>query len=153
MTKDRILGMLSISVSILMISLNCLTVDPTIRMEGDPGPRIFPYMAAAMFGIAGLILAARKQQGPEKVYLRSEQWKRLFHLFVVLCGYIFLIWAIGFNLSTSILLFTVSSMFAKGQNVSAKQRSIYSVAMTVMIYIIFRYGLKISLPKGLLNLV
>lgn len=153
MTRDRILGVLSVIVSILMALLNFLTVDPTIRMEGDPGPRVFPYMAATMFGIAGLILIVRKQQEPEKIYLRSEQWKRLFHLFAVLCGYIFLIWVIGFNLSTTALLFVVSTMFAKGQNVSVKQKIIYSIATTIMIYIIFKYGLKISLPKGLLNLI
>lgn len=153
MTKDRILGLLSIGMSVIIAIFNFLTVDPTIRMEGDPGPRIFPYMTAAMFGISGFILLIRKQKEPEKIYLNAEQWKRLFRLFAVLCVYIFLIWSIGFNLSTAVLLFTVSTMFAKGKNVPVWQRLVYSVAMTIIIFAIFRYGLRIALPKGLLNLI
>lgn len=153
MTKDRIMGLISMILAVLIVVGTVLTVDPSIRMEGDPGPRIFPYMTAAMFGLSGLILFLRQAKEPDKVYLTSEQWGRLFKLFAVLCGYIFLIWLIGFNLATAVLLFAVSTMFAKGQNVSVKQRIIYAVAMTVIIYVIFRYGLKISLPKGLLNLI
>ena len=153
MTKDRIMGLISMGMGALIAVLNFLTVDPTIRMEGDPGPRIFPYMTAVMFGVAGLLLFLRKQKAEEKVYLTKEQWRRLFYLFSVLCGYILLIWVIGFSIATLILLFVVSTMFAKGQNVSVKQRIIYSIVMTIIIYMIFKYGLKISLPKGLLNLI
>ena len=153
MTKKRILGIIGVCLCVLIAVLNYLTVDATIRMKGDPGPRIFPYMTAIMFGVTGLILLFEKPEEQEKVFLKPDQWKRLFVLFFVLCIYIGVIWLIGFNLATMLMLFAVSTMFAKGQNVSLKQRAAYSILMTVIIFLVFRFGLKIYLPKGLLNLI
>ena len=119
MTKDRILGIVSVAFSILLAALTYFTVDPKIRMAGDPGSQIFPYGTA-------LILA--------------------------FCGYVLLIWLLGFLLATMVMLFVVSTMFAKGKGIPTVQRVIYSVVMTVLIYVIFRYGLKVLLPSGKLNL-
>lgn len=153
MSKDKILGMISIVVAALIAVMTALTVDPIIRIQGDPGARIFPYMSAVLFAVPGLVLLLRKQEGEERIHLKPEQWKRLFILFGVMCAYVVLIWLVGFILATAVMLFVVSSMFAVGKNISLVQRLLYSAATTVAVYVIFRYGLKIYLTKGLLDLI
>lgn len=152
MTKDRILGIVSVAFSILLAALTYFTVDPKIRMAGDPGSQIFPYGTALIFALAGICLVARKPVDEERVFLTGAQWKRLFSLFLAFCGYVLLIWLLGFLLATMVMLFVVSTMFAKGKGIPTVQRVIYSVVMTVLIYVIFRYGLKVLLPSGKLNL-
>lgn len=150
MKKDKILGLLSIGMAIVLLILTLFTVDSKIRIEGDPGPRMFPYIISGMFGLSGIVLLCRKDPGKDKVYLTREEWKRLLILFGVLCAYILVIYLLGFVIATCALLYVVSRMFAEGKNVKKLSCIIFAVATTAIIYFAFRYGLKVYLPNGLI---
>ncbi|MGH0053441.1 MAG: tripartite tricarboxylate transporter TctB family protein [Sphaerochaetaceae bacterium] len=147
MTKDRVLAGISLCLGILMFVLTFFTVDPTIRIEGDPGPQFFPYVCASIFILFGIILAMRKspEEIEKKPFLTKIQWIKLFSLLGVLGIYILLIAFAGFCIGTCILLFVVSSMFAYGKNVSIYKRGIYSILVTVVMYLLFRVALKVYL--------
>ena len=148
MTKDRILGIISVSFACLLAALTYFTVDPRIRIAGDPGSQIFPYGAAILFALAGARLIMRRPAEEEKIFLTGMQWKRLFTLFLAFGGYVFLIWLAGFLIATMVMLLGISTMFAKGKDIPLMQRILYAIGMTVLIYVIFRYGLKVLLPSG-----
>ena len=152
MTKDRLLGIIALIVAALIAVLTMLTVDPTIRIQGDPGARIFPYGIALLLVLTGLRLVTRRGEGEWEVFLSRQQWGKLLELFAVMCGYVFLVWLLGFNIATFFLLFVVSSMFSRGQKVPLWHRLLYSLVMAAAIYVVFHFGLKVFLPTGIINL-
>jgi hypothetical protein len=150
MNKNRLLGFICIIAGIIIILLTALTVDKRIRMAGDPGPTIFPYISAGIFIVSGLSLLVRKEDETDKVFLTRDQWGRLFLLFGVLCIYILIIYLAGFSVGTFCMMFVVSTMFAKGQGIAIWKRIVYALVMTLIIWAIFRYGLKVLLPSGII---
>ncbi len=152
MTRDRLLGIVSVLFAVLIAGLTFFTVDPKIRIAGDPGSQIFPYGAALIFALAGSRLIMRKAAKKDPIFLTAGQWKRLFILFFAFAVYVFLIWLIGFLTATMIMLFGISTMFASKKGVPLTQRILYAVGMTLVAYGIFRYGLKVMLPSGIIGM-
>lgn len=152
MKRDRILGIGAVIFGIVVALMTRFTVDHTIRVAGDPGAHVFPYITAVIFLLAGVSLIVRKQEGEDKVFMTKEQWVRLFTLFGVLVGYIVLIYFVGFSIATFVMMFTISMMFARGQNVAVWKVALYALVATLCVWALFRYVLRVFLPKGLLNL-
>lgn len=86
MTRDRLLGIVSVLFAVLIAGLTFFTVDPKIRIAGDPGSQIFPYGAALIFALAGSRLIMRKAAKKDPIFLTAGQWKRLFILFFAFAG-------------------------------------------------------------------
>lgn len=147
MKKDKLLGLISIAFGILVLVLTLTTVDPRIRIENDPGPRMFPFIISAMFVVSGGVLFLRKDEKEGKAYMTGEEWKRLFKLFCVLGLYILMIYLMGFLFGTFVLLYVVSYMFSEGKK---KKLGIllFAIITTLVIYVAFKMGLKVYLPTG-----
>ena len=150
MKRNRLLGVISTTLGILMVLLTAFTVDPKIRIAGDPGARMFPFMTGGLFIVTGLALLFRKDDTKDEVFLTPRQWFRLFRLFGVLILYVIIMYVAGFIAATFVLLLGVSLMFAWGQGTKPVEHLIFALVATAVIYFLFHNGLKIYLPKGMI---
>ena len=73
--KDRILGVIMLAISLIFAYYT--TGIKQTNMVGDPGPRLFPYIACFFIGFFSLVLIIRKNRTPYKAYMTWQQWRRL----------------------------------------------------------------------------
>ena len=76
MKKDRATGLIAAILGIVVAIYAYFL--PKSGIEGDIGPAIFPYIAAAMLIICGIILVVRKQDGDSAPFLPETVQKMRF---------------------------------------------------------------------------
>jgi hypothetical protein len=131
-------------------------VLPDSNLEGDPGPKYFPLFSAILIIGSSLALILKKTDEAAKPFLNKTQWKRLAVMFCVIAGYAFVMWLLGYVISTIITLYYVNYLFCEREGVNTKssayriKTAVYSITITVIIYFVFHKGLQMILPQGLL---
>jgi hypothetical protein len=148
--KERATGLIVLIVGILIIPFAVQLPSPNL-VSDDPGPAIFPIIAAVMMIINGVILVVKnksKEGEKKKHYFNKEEWTRFGLLLFLYVGYFFLLWLIGFILATFIMMFVTCTMFSKGKNVAGWKRVLFAVIVTAGIYCAFFKGLGLRLPLG-----
>lgn len=151
MTKDRIIGVVSLAVGIAVFILTTQLPMPIgYETSNEPGPRLFPYIASILLIICGLGLTIKKQEAP-KPFMTKAQWIRCWSLFGVFVGYVVGMYFLGFAVCTPFMLFITMTMFA-GQNPPKLWiRLLYSVGITAIIYAAFVILFKSNIPMGILS--
>ena len=113
MKRDRATGLIAAILGIVVAIYAYFL--PKSGIEGDIGPAIFPYIAAAMLIVCGIILAVRKQDGDSAPFLpETVQKKRFLLMTVVYVLYGILLWAVGFLIATPIASFVLCVMMSAG---------------------------------------
>jgi len=145
--KDRVLGTITLIFGLVFLvgSLNL----PGTNLQNDPGPKVFPILGAIII-IGSSLGIMLKKESQEKPFLTGEQWKKLWLLFLVFMGYAIGFWLIGYILSTIITLFIISSLFSVGKSISVLRRLLFSVFVTIVIYLAFTEILSLRLPSGMI---
>ena len=152
-TKDRILGICSVLLSAWMIFVTTKLNFPTSK--GDPGPKLFPYIGAAIILICGIILIIKPGKN-SKQFMTKEQWKSAAVIFGVYLLFCLLLWVVGFMIAVPIMLFILTLMFQAQSRPddSVKKRVIrsliYAIIAGALIYVAYVIGLQAKLPTGLL---
>lgn len=116
-------------------------------IEGDPGPQLFPMISLIGMIVCGLIIFFQRVPD-EEPYLTKEGWKKTAALFGVFIVYVLLLKYFGYIISTLGVLFVITSMFSKGKNVSIVKRIIFTVIITLSVYVLFVRVLRVMLPTG-----
>ena len=148
--KDRILGIIVLAISLLFAYYT--TGIKETSYVGDPGPRLFPYIACFIIGISGLILIVRKNQTNYKAYLTKEQWKRFWILFGIYVLNYLLLLLVGYKVAIPVTLALSCFLFSKGNGTAAWKKLVYVAAVSFAMYALYVMILGASLPNGKLGL-
>lgn len=114
------------------------------------GPNFFPQLIAIAMSICAIILILNAIRGKslensDRIELRG--FIRMVIAIIICIGYLFLMQVIGFTIGTCIFLYVL--MMFIGQK-GVKKRIISSMAVSLIVWGIFRYFLVIPLPTGIL---
>lgn len=117
-----------------------------------PGPRMLPSIAAFGFVVCGLgiFVEGTISKKEEKTFLVKEGWIRVLLTLAVIAAYIAGMTVAGYLITTPIILYVLTTMFAKGSKTTIKGRVIFSVAVAVIIYAIYVFAFGLTLPAGML---
>ena len=113
------------------------------------GPNFFPQFLAIAMSICAIILILNAIRGKslarsDRIYLKG--FIRMVIAIAICIGYLFLMQAIGFAMGTSVFLYVL--MMFIGQQGQVK-RIASSIAVSLIVWAIFRYFLIIPLPTGM----
>ena len=151
--KDRILGICGVLLSAWIVYITSGLNFPINR--GDPGPKLFPYIGAAIILICSIFLIIKPGKDG-KTFLSKSQWKSagiIFGLYLLFC---LLLWLVGFMIAVPIMLFILTYLFqAQSRPDDPKKKRllrslIYAVIAGALIYVAYVIGLQAKLPTGLL---
>ena len=153
--KDFGLGVVSVLIAagITYMSLQ-LRSSPYV---GDPGPRMFPLIGAAIMFICGVALIIRPEK-ESKAFLTPKQWKSALLIFGVYVAATVLLYLVGFAVTLPIIFFVLTFMMSKLslKEATPKKRAIKSLIYAILagagVYIAYVVLLDAVLPKGLLGL-
>ena len=147
MKRDRATGLIAAILGIVVASYAYFV--PKSGIEGDIGPAIFPYIAAAMLIVCGIILAVRKQDGDSAPFLpETVQKKRFLLMTVVYVLYGILLWAVGFLIATPIASFVLCVMMSGKREIAKWKLALFSIIVTAIVYYCFYSLLSLKLPVG-----
>ena len=118
--------------------------------------RVMPYILGILMLIVGILqfLSGMKSM---KEYVSSEKAEEeknsstVFLMIVVVFLYVLALKPIGFLISTFVVMFLQMLLLAPKEEIRVVKFLILSVVFTIVIYILFRYGLKLILPAGILG--
>lgn len=117
-----------------------------------PGPKALPRIAAFGFVVcgAGVFLEGCKKAAEEKPFMTKEGWIKIFMAMAVLAVYVFAASLVGYLITTPFVTYALTTLFAKGSSSTLKGRIIFSVLLSIIIYVIYTYVFGLSLPSGAL---
>ena len=147
MKRDRATGLIAAILGIVVAIYAYFL--PKSGIEGDIGPAIFPYIAAAMLIVCGIILVVRKQDGDSAPFLpETVQKKRFLLMTVVYVLYGILCWAVGFLIATPIACFVLCAMMSGKRKIAKWKLALFSIIVTAIVYYCFYSLLSLKLPVG-----
>ena len=147
MKRDRATGLIAAILGIVVAIYAYIL--PKSGIEGDIGPAIFPYIAAAMLIVCGIILVVRKQDGDSAPFLpETVQKKRFLLMTVVYVLYGILLWAVGFLIATPIACFVLCAMMSGKRKIAKWKLALFSIIVTAIVYYCFYSLLSLKLPVG-----
>lgn len=147
MKRDRATGLIAAILGIVVAIYAYFL--PKSGIEGDIGPAIFPYIAAAMLIVCGIILVVRKQDGDSAPFLpETVQKKRFLLMTVVYVLYGILLWAVGFLIATPIACFVPCAMMSGKRKIAKWKLALFSIIVTAIVYYCFYSLLSLKLPVG-----
>lgn len=147
MTRDKGVGIFAILLGIAVVVMTLQL--PKSNMAGDIGPRVFPFIAAAIILGCGILLVIRKSN-VEKPYLEKNEVPRFLAIVGVIVGYVVALWALGFLIPTFAMLFGTCMMFGKDVKVKPVFAALYAAIITGVIYVAFTMLLHLRLPVSAL---
>ena len=147
MKRDRATGLIAAILGIVVAIYAYFL--PKSGIEGDIGPAIFPYIAAAMLIVCGIILVVRKQDGDSAPFLpETVQKKRFLLMTVVYVLYGILLWAVGFLIATPIACFVLCAMMSGKRKIAKWKLALFSIIVTAIVSYCFYSLLSLKLPLG-----
>ncbi len=152
--KDFGLGIFGILFSAWIIWYSYANI-PDSRYAGDPGPRLFPIIGAAIMLVCSIIILI-KPDPTSKQFLTKKQWLAAGKIFGIYCLTTLLFYLIGFTATVPIILFILTYVLSKASNpdMPTKKRIIsaliFAIVAGALIYLAYIVGLQARLPKGII---
>ncbi|MCB1386811.1 MAG: tripartite tricarboxylate transporter TctB family protein [Nitratireductor sp.] len=138
--NDRIFGAIAVALAAFYAWRATAIQESFIQ---DPvGPKIFPFMIAALLGVSGLVFVLRPDPAPQWPHL-----SRLFEIAVtvaVMVAYALLLPEAGFVISTAF----AAAFLSWRLDAPPLKAAIAGIAISVGIYIVFHLILGLSLARG-----
>lgn len=122
-------------------------------------PRTFPAIVGTGLIVLGLLLAVSAVRNGRRVPDRAgdpveagnpaaPRSRAVVGRFALFFAYLAIVIPVGFVLSTTVFLMAMTSLSAPGRWV---RNLIYSVLFSVVVYVVFVFGLAVYLPVGILG--
>jgi putative tricarboxylic transport membrane protein len=146
---------LAFAAVILLLGVVVLTEGLGVRGDLSPqGPRFFPTALGVLWLVLGVLYLASRIRvvasgTPDESTERLTHVKRLAVLAVLLVGYVYVLYPLGYVLSTA--LFFIGAAAALGST-HHRRDVVVGVLLSVAVYFVFSRMLGISLPPGVLPL-
>ena len=146
--RDQFVGGFLILIGVVYLLLSGKIDFP---MAPDyPGPKAFPYIA--IFGLIvcglGIFIQSTISKAPQKMFMAKEGWVDMIKSFSALVVYVVGLKFLGYFICTPVLLFVLSSFFGKTVKVKLVGRILFSILVTVFVYVFYVYGFSMKLPVG-----
>lgn len=150
MTRGKAAGLFFIVLSVLILILT-QQVQITQQHIAEPGPRLFPRIAAIGMILCSVGMLVVKTESKEKeVYLNKNGWKKLAVVFSVVVLYTLGLALVGFLAATPFALLAFIAVLRSGKKVSWVMSGILSIVVTVGLFSLFESVFIIPLPAGIL---
>ncbi len=152
--KDRLLGIIVLVIAAFFAYFTGKL--GSTNFEGDPGPKMFPYMGSIIMALCGIILLVKPEKKEKGKFLSRDELKHAALLFGIYVLFVVMMKYLGFVVTAPIVLFVVSFLFSKISDPGATARArvirslIYSVAVTAALYLVYVVALDAKLPSGAL---
>lgn len=146
---------LAFATVILLLGALVLTEGLGVRGDLSPqGPRFFPTALGVMWLVLGVLYLASRIRSvaggaPDDSTERLAHVKRLAVLAVLLVVYVYVLYPLGYALSTA--LFFIGAAAALGST-HHRRDVVVGVLLSLAVYFVFSRMLGISLPSGVLPL-
>lgn len=146
--KDQVIGIALVAIGVFFAFLVSKFSMPLTASY--PGPKMLPTLA--VFGLIvcgiGIFVESTLKDKPEKIFMTKEGWARAGLSFLALVLYVLGLKYLGYLISTPVLLFVITAMFAKGKGLKVRSNVIFSVVVTVLGYLVYVQLFKLTLPSG-----
>lgn len=144
--KDRILGVIMLAISLIFAYYT--TGIKQTNMVGDPGPRLFPYIACFFIGFFSLVLIIRKNRTPYKAYMTWQQWRRFGILFGIYIVNYLALYFLGYKVAVPLTAGLTCFLFSKGSGVPTWKKILYIIGVSVVLWLVYVKLLETNLPAG-----
>ncbi|MBQ7488361.1 MAG: tripartite tricarboxylate transporter TctB family protein [Clostridia bacterium] len=148
--RDQITGAVLVVLGIVVIGLISQFSKP-ITAE-YPGPRLMPGIAALGLVICGLgtFVNGCRQKEADAIILTKEGMIRVIITFAALWVYILGLQYLGFLIVTPVLVYGLTTYFAKASNAETKLwvRIVFALAVTFVIWFMYVQLFGMELPVG-----
>ncbi|MDO4620750.1 MAG: tripartite tricarboxylate transporter TctB family protein [Lachnospiraceae bacterium] len=127
---------------------------PMKLVSNEPGPRLFPYIAAAgilICSVLSLIFDAPKQEerdSKKKQTYDARYWKRILILTAVCILFGIGMYYIGFWITGMIGVFAFTMLLKDQKKINIVAAVVFSAVLASVCYFGFTRGFNIPLPKG-----
>lgn len=148
--RDQLTGTVLVILGIVVFAMTTTFSIPITAAY--PGPRMLPTIAAFGFVVCGLgiFVESTISKKDEKTFLLKDGWIRVILTLIVIAAYIAGMTLAGYLIATPIILYVLTTMFAKSSKTSVKGRIIFSVVFSLVVYVIYVYAFGLTLPGGML---
>lgn len=148
--RDQVTGAVLVLLGLVVFFMTSTFTMPITAAY--PGPRMLPAIAALGFVVcgSGILIGSSLGKKEEKAYMVKAGWIRIGAALAVIAAYIAAMTVAGYLIATPIILYVLTAMFAKGSDSTLKGRIIFSVAVSVIIYVIYVFAFGLMLPSGIL---
>lgn len=143
--KDKVLGIIGLIIA-GYFAYQTSILPPSV-VQGDPGPKVFPYLGCFLIGIVSVYFVFKKCDG-SKQFLSSDEWKRLFKLFGLYVLFFILLWLVGYMIAIPVSLFLISWLFSIDSKIW--KIAVYSIGVSALIYLAYIVAMDSVLPTGIL---
>ena len=162
--KDFISGLV-ISIVGVVYYIQSFSIRVT-RVGGNFNSRMFPQLIAVSFIVLGLLLASREfkavfaslrgrntasnSDGEESDATTGSSFKVL-QIFLISFAYVLLLVVTGFLVATPIFIFVfIRILTPRTAKFNLRFSIVLAVISTAVLYLMFRYGFSMILPRGIL---
>ncbi|MGE4354310.1 MAG: tripartite tricarboxylate transporter TctB family protein [Oscillospiraceae bacterium] len=147
---------LGIGIAILAVIYGYSATQIQIRVATAIGPRYVPYGLAAICLILGILQMITgwnksKKYDSEEHDEESKDNLMVFLVFLAIAVYVAVLKTLGFLIATTVLCFLLQIMLCPKANRKYGMFAIVAVISTVIVYFLFRWGLHLMLPVGMLK--
>ena len=152
--KDRLLGIIVLVIAAFFAYFTGKL--GATNVEGDPGPKMFPYMGSIIMALCGIMLLVKPEKKEKGKFLSRDELKHAALLFGIYVLFVVMMKYLGFVITAPIVLFIVSFLFSKISDPDAATKKriirslIYSAAVTAALYLVYVVALDAKLPSGAL---
>ena len=142
--RDHVGGAAFILIGALILSVSG---DLPFGTLASPGAGMMPKLLIGLMLVFGLVLLARAGRSPPLAAIAWDDFPHAVRLLAITAACVALYTWLGFVLTMSLLLFTLTGAVERKPIASAL---IFSIGVTGLAYLLFRMALKSPLPQGLL---
>ena len=152
--KDQILG-IAVLIIAAFYAFHTSKLPPTSYVA-DPGPKMFPLAGCLILGICGILLIIHPTKGQGTPMFTKQQWIHCWLLFGIYVLYLALLWLVGFIYAAPVILLILSYVFSFVTKPDEKRSRrivktlIYTVILSVALYVLYVIVLDAQLPGGIL---
>ena len=146
MASDRIFGLVVV-IGALAYFAGALQIQ-TSFMTDPLGPKVFPILISAAALLCGVTMLARPDPEPE--WPRGRAWVAMAVALCVLVAYAYSVVPLGFLVPTAIASAAIGYLIEP----KATQSVVMGVGLSLILFVIFRYGLGLGLlpfPRALMS--